>query len=110
MRPEDAADAARERAAAARARGGYDVDVSAGSIEPLERPTFEQLLEWAILDPDLDEVRSTRRFGAPITFVKRLLARGMRQYNAQLIAQQQRFNIQLALYARELEKRLDERD
>jgi hypothetical protein len=106
-RPEEALALARAKAAEARARGGYAADVHGAIIDPVESASLEQLLEWAIVEPDIDEVRSTRRFGGPITFVKRLLARALRQYNGQLIAQQQRFNIQLALYVAQLAERVE---
>lgn len=45
-----------------------------------------------MIEPEELEVYSTRRFGAPITALKRLLIRLMRQYLVQVSAQQSRFN------------------
>src|SRR3954467_9050380 len=105
--PEQALQVARERASAARARGGYPDDLSKFDLQPVEAVTLEHLLEWAVVEPDLSEVRSTRPYGAPITFVKRLLARLLRQYNGQILAQQSRFNIQLAVYVGQLADRVE---
>ena len=41
-------------------------------IEP-EKVTTGKLLEWAAIEPDVALMRSTRRGGAPITWLKRLL-------------------------------------
>jgi hypothetical protein len=70
--------------------------------------TAEKLLEWALVDPDPAKVYSTRRLGAPITLVKRALLRALRQYHAQLLAEQTRFNIQLTVYVSRLEDRVRE--
>src|SRR5439155_16091358 len=75
--PEDALALARERAAAARARGGYANDLSNFAIDPVDAVTLEHLLEWAVVEPDLSELRSTRRHGAPTTFAKRPLYRAL---------------------------------
>ena len=57
------------------------------------------------VDPEL--VYSTRRFGAPITGLKRVLLRLLRQYHVELEAQQTRFNIAVVLHLRDLEVRVD---
>ena len=107
MRPEEALEAARAAAARARERGAYaDEGPVRFAIEPTDRISIEHLLEWAVIEPDLAEVYSTRRFGAPITWVKRGLVRALRQYNAQVVAQQTRFNLQLALYVEHLSDRV----
>jgi hypothetical protein len=72
-----------------------------------EGASLEQLFEWAVIEPDLDEVRSTRRYGGPITFAKRLLVRVLRQYLGQMTAQQTRFNLQLAVYTAQLAERVE---
>src|SRR3954452_23482547 len=105
--PENALAVARERAAEARARGGYADELSRFVIDPVDAVTLEHLLEWAVIEPDLSELRSTRRWGAPITFVKRLLYRALRQYHGQALAQQSRFNIQLAVYVGQLADRVE---
>jgi hypothetical protein len=107
-RPEDALDSARAAAAEMRARGAYTDDLRGFEIEPAERVTPERLLEWALVEPDESEVYSTRRLGAPITWIKRLLLRALRQYHGQLLAEQARFNLQLTVYVSELESRVRE--
>jgi hypothetical protein len=106
-RPEEALAQARAAATAAREAGDYRP--SDTRIEPLSEapPTYAQLLEWALIDPDLGHVRSTRRWGAPITAVKQGLLRLLAQYHAELIAEQARFNANLVRYVGELERRLD---
>jgi hypothetical protein len=103
VRPEEALAAARERAAS------RDwPEVPAFDLEPVESVTLDQLYEWAVIEPDLAELYSTRRYGAPITFVKRMIARALRQYLGQMIAQQTRFNLQLTVYVARLDERVDE--
>ena len=108
MKPEEALEAARAAAAAARERGAY-ADERLGQLEiaPTDRVSVEQLFEWAVIEPDPSLVRSTRRLGAPITWVKRALARALRQELAQAYAQQTRFNMHAAVRLAELEERLE---
>ena len=90
---EQALEHARERAAAARAAGEY---TDADRLAALEDPPDDQLLklhEWAFIEVDTSQIYSTRRFGAPITLLKRGLLRLLVQYHGQLIAQQTRFNL-----------------
>lgn len=105
--PEQALERARAAAAAAREAGDYPV--SKTRIEPLAEvpPTYGRLLEWALIDPDLGHVRSTRRWGAPITLLKRGLLRLLAQYHAELIAEQTRFNVNLVHHLRALEERVE---
>jgi len=115
VRPEDALDAARRAVEEARARGAYADDLSGFTVEPTDRISTEQLLEWAVIEPDVELVRSTRRRGGLITWVKRALLHVLRQYHAQAHAQQTRFNLHAAVRIAELEERLerlapDERD
>ena len=105
--PEEALELARERAAAARARGGYADELGRFAIDPVDAVTLEHLLEWAVIEPDVSELRSTRVYGAPITWLKRALYRLMRQYNGQVLAQQSRFNIQLAVFVGQLADRVE---
>lgn len=108
MRPEEALEAARRAAAEARERGAYgDEGLGRFSIEPTDRVSTEQLLEWAVIEPDVELVRSTRRRGGLITFAKRALLHVLRQYHAQAHAQQTRFNLHAAVRLAELEERLD---
>jgi hypothetical protein len=107
VRPEEALEAARRAAAQARERGAYADDLSGFTVEPTDRVTTEQLLEWAVIEPDLDLVRSTRRWGGPITAAKRGLVFVLRQYLGQLAAQQTRFNLHVAVRLAELEEQVE---
>jgi len=107
MRPEEALEAARAAAARARVRGAYDDDLEGFEIAPTDRVSTEQLLEWAVIEPDVELVRSTRRRGGAITWVKRGLVYVLRQYLDQVHAQQSRFNLHAAVRLAELEERLE---
>lgn len=106
MRPSEALGVARERAAAARARGAYADDLGRFRVQPAQRPGLEALLEWAVIEPDASELRSTRRLGAPLTLAKQALYRALRQYNGQVLAQQSRFNLMVAMHVAELSDRV----
>ncbi|HEV2820237.1 MAG TPA: hypothetical protein VGW11_07005 [Solirubrobacteraceae bacterium] len=106
MRAPEALGVARERAAAARARGAYADDLGRFRVQPAQRPGLEQLLEWAVIEPDASELRSTRRLGAPLTLAKQALYRALRQYNGQVLAQQSRFNLMVAMHIAELSDRV----
>ena len=102
MKPEDALLAAR---AAAAERGD---ELPAGlCIEPTERVSIAQFVDWAAIEPDPASMRSTRRLGAPITFFKRQLLHVLRQYLRELEAQQTRFNLNVVARLAELEERVD---
>lgn len=106
--PERALATARTAAAAALQEGE---DLGARGelrVEPAEAVDEARLLEWAILEADMDMVRSTRRWGKPITAAKRGLVHALRQYLGQLTGQQTRFNHHLLLYASRLEDRVSE--
>lgn len=107
--PKEALEEARRRVAERRASGGYPVDESAAGPAPEagERPTLEQLREWALIEVDADLVYSTRAGGAPITGAKKLLLRLLRQYTIELEAQQTRFNVAVLSYLEALEERED---
>ena len=111
--PEEAVERARAAAAERRARG-EDLDVGGGfEVRTADRVSSRQLLEWAVLEADPAQVYSTRRLGAPITWAKRLLVRGLRQYLVQLVDQQTRFNLQVAHFVADLDERvtrLEQRD
>jgi hypothetical protein len=101
VKPEEALAAA--RAAAAQ----RDDPLPTGmSIEPTERVSIEQLMEWANIEPDVDLMRSTRKLGAPITWAKRQLVHVLRQYLRELQSQQTRFNLNLLIRVAELEDRV----
>lgn len=99
---------ARARKAVAERRGrGEDLDVGAGfRVEPADNVDPNQLLEWAVIEPDPALVYSTRRLGAPVTLAKRLLIFALRQYTVQIVDQQTRFNLQIASFVAELDRRV----
>jgi hypothetical protein len=101
MKPEEALPAARAAAAA------RDDELAAGmAIEPTERVSIEQLMEWAAIEPDIELMVSTRKLGAPITWFKRKLIHFMRQYFRELQSQQTRFNLNALIRMAELEDRV----
>jgi len=107
MRPEEALDVARDAVAQARRDGAYRDDFSAVVINPThDHVTSDQLMEWALIEPDSDLVTSTRRWGAPIAWLKRLLLHALRQYHGQLESQQTRFNVHLLARVVEQEERI----
>jgi hypothetical protein len=106
--PELAIEHARQAVAAMRARGAYGEDLSRYVVEPSDPLTTEKLLEWALIEPDLRDVRSTRRLGKPVTLLKHTLLRLLGQYHAQLIAEQTRFNVNVVIQVRRLENRIEE--
>lgn len=108
MRPEQALAAARAQVAALRAAGGYAESAEGLVVEPLDQVTRAQLLEWALLEPDVTKMRSTRGWPArrPVTGVKRLLLRGLQQYHNELTSQQTRFNVHVLRKLLELEDRI----
>ena len=104
--PEEAMRVAREAAERKRAQGDYPPP-SAGALEDSIAPPDPQLVaDWAVIAVDPDLVYSTRRLGAPVTALKRLLMRLLRQYHVDLEAQQTRFNIAVLAHVRDLERRL----
>ena len=106
--PEEALEQARAAAASMRATGAYADARPIESGPPPAEGSELKLYQWAFIEPDVGEVRSTRRFGAPITFGKRLLLRLLGQYHGQLLAEQTRFNIMLLGYVRRLEARIEQ--
>lgn len=104
--PERALEQARAAAAAMRAGGAYGEHPGGEELTPADPLTPEKLFEWALIDPDLGQVRSTRRLGAPITALKRGLLRLLAQYHRELIAEQARFNVNLVRYVSRLEDRI----
>ena len=107
MRPEDAPAAAMAEAERRRAVGGYAEPEGPLRIEPVDHVTRAQLLEWAVIEPDLANVRSTRPRGAPITWLKRMLLRALQQYHNEVNHQQTRFNLHVLRTLLELEERVE---
>jgi hypothetical protein len=105
-RPEDAGE--RARAAAGPSPPAGEVAQSFERDVAGDAPSDELLQEWAVISVDPERVYSSRRLGAPLTFMKRGLLRLLRQYTAELEAQQTRFNLALLGRLRELERRRGE--
>ncbi len=95
MTPEEAL----ERARAA----SFGEDLSGFAIEPTDELRIEKLMEWAVIETDPELVRSTRRWGGPITWLKRALRHLLRQELGQAYAQQSRFNLMVVTKLQELE-------
>jgi hypothetical protein len=108
-RPEEALEAARRAVRTRRAEGGYAGVDARGELDASildGEPSRELLSEWAVIEIDPgDFVYSTRAAGAPITAVKRLLVRLLRQYFIELEARQTRFNIAVLARLDALEER-----
>ena len=100
MKPEEAQERARERAAGRQVDGG-----ALDETFEFEAPTVERLSELAVIEVDHTALYSTRRGGAPVTALKRLLLRLMRQYLVEVEARQTRFNLAVVAKLQELEKR-----
>ncbi len=106
--PEEALQRAREELARMRATGAYGEEVVLRPLEATGAVTTGKLWQWALIDPDLRDVRSTRRAGAPITALKRVLLRVLAQYHGALIAEQTRFNVNAVAAVAQLEDRIVE--
>jgi hypothetical protein len=106
-RPEDALAEARAEVERLKALGRYGEAAAGLTVQPLDQVTRAQLLEWALIEPDVSNLRSTRRAGAPITWVKRMLLRGLQQYHNDVLYQQSRFNIHVLRKVLELEDRIE---
>jgi hypothetical protein len=104
VRPENAADAARAAAERKRREGLYPADTVAHLGKPPSGPDLARLREWAIIEVDSGLLYSTRKGGAPITWLKRMLLRLLRQYTTEIEAQQTRFNVGVVAYLESLEK------
>ena len=100
MKPEDAPKVARERAGGRAPEGG-----ALDETFEFETPTIERLSELAVIEVDHTALYSTRRGGAPVTWLKRLLLRLMRQYFVEVEARQTRFNLAVVAKLRDLEKK-----
>jgi hypothetical protein len=103
--PEEALQQARRRAAA-EPSALSEADGAVESVEEARRASLRRLAMWAVIEPEEAEVYSTRRLGAPITWLKRLLVRLLRQYLVQIAAQQSRFNAHVAAHIISLEDRV----
>lgn len=99
-----------EALAAARAATGHQEGTEDSGHWSLEQASVspKRLAEWAIIEPERAEVYSTRRYGRPITALKRLLIRLLSQYLGQMSAQQSRFNAHVAAHVMRLEERIGE--
>lgn len=110
MTPEEAAERAESEAARRREAGGYAGVGPGGALDESivhGAPSRELLARWAVIEIDPDEVvYSTRPAGAPITLVKRILTRLLRQYFVELESRQTRFNIAVLERLDALERRV----
>jgi ABC-type antimicrobial peptide transport system ATPase subunit len=97
VNPEEALDRAR--------RASFGEDLSGFVVEPTDRVTPEKLMDWAVIETDPALVRSTRWWGAPITWLKRAARHLLRQELGQAYAQQSRFNLMVVTKLTELEDR-----
>lgn len=99
---------ARDAAATRHEAGGYVRTEPQAPLDalPVGNLTKTKLSEWALIEPALDRVYSTRRYGAPITFVKRGLIRFLHQYFGEAMAQESRFNALAAVHIFNLEERV----
>jgi hypothetical protein len=104
--PEEAVARAREAAAEMRAAGAYAEAEPVRLGPPPPQDAEGRLHQWSFIEPDIAQVYSTRRFGAPMTALKRALLRLLAQYNLQLVANQTRFNAVMVSYVRRLESRV----
>jgi hypothetical protein len=105
-RPEEALELAREAAERKRSKGDYPPPHPGALEESIAPPDPELIADWAVVAVDPDLVYSTRPLGAPMTWLKRLLLRLLRQYHVEYEAQQTRFNIALLSRVRDLERRV----
>jgi len=104
--PERALERAREQAAVARGAGEYAEADQFAALDNAPADDPLKLHTWAFLEVDRSQIYSTRRFGAPITLLKRGLLRLLDQYHGQLIAQQTRFNLHLLGAVMDLQDRV----
>jgi hypothetical protein len=81
------------QARASAAQGAAELPEESGPLEDPRQVSLQRLTEWAVIEPEETEVYSTRRWGAPITAIKKLLVRLMRQYMFSVSGQQTRFNV-----------------
>jgi hypothetical protein len=96
-----------EALAAARAAAQpYDEGPVSLDASPVTRISESKLVEWSMIEPELDRVYSTRRLGAPITWAKRLLIRALRQYIGEALAQESRYNAAATAHILNLEERV----
>jgi hypothetical protein len=103
--PRTPEDAAAEAARRARVRD----DPEAARLEALDEDSgtgLSRLHEWAAIEVEPASVRSTRRAGAPVTRLKRFLARMLLQYHNEQNAQITRYNVHLLGYVAQLEERV----
>lgn len=106
MTPEEAL--ALARTAAVDTRAAYDEGPVSLDASPVTRISENRLLEWSVIEPEVERVYSTRRLGAPITFAKRGLIRAMRQYLGEAFALQSRYNAVATAHILNLEERVRE--
>ncbi len=102
MTPEEALAQAR---AAAKPFAEGPVSLNAA---PIDTVSAGRLVEWSIIDPQLDRVYSERRGGRALTGAKQMLVRALRQYFGEIVAQENRFNAIATQHIVHLEERVRE--
>ncbi len=107
--PEEALERARAAAARRRGEGVYPPPGPAALDATIvaDPPDAETLAEWAVIEVDEGVLYSTQRYGRPVTVLKRVLARLLRQYHVEIESQQTRFNMALLAHVRTLEARVE---
>ena len=89
-----------ERPAAELLAAAFIDDPGWSAVGPLNRARRLRMLERFFQG----HMRVARRWGGPITFVKRALVHVLRQYLSQIVAEQTRFNLHAAVRLAELEE------
>lgn len=104
--PAEALERARRAAQEGRAAGTYAEVTFSLDASPVTTISGSRLVEWSLIEPDIERVYSTRRGGAPITAAKRGVIWAIRQYLGDLIGQQSRYNAQATAHIINLEDRV----
>lgn len=100
MSPEEALAAARAAATP------FDERPVSLDASPIDTVSASRLVEWSLIDPQVDRVYSQRRGGGALTSAKRMLVRALRQYFAEIVAQENRYNAVATQHIVHLEERV----
>jgi hypothetical protein len=91
-----------------RAQGAYaEAESTPGPGSP-RRGGAEKLMEYAVIEPDVRELRSSRRMGGLVTAIRRVLVWLLWPYWAARLADQSRFNTEFVRQLQGLEAALDQ--
>ncbi len=91
--PEEAVERARASLESMRAGGGLRPGGEPGRGHDDHAVVAGKLFEWALIEPDVAWVRSTRRYGRADYRAQARAAVAAAQYHAELLAEQTRFNV-----------------